>query len=130
MAPNDPLLAARRIRHRTLFIGLAATAISIVAGGGFRLAGSIAAGTALAAGNLWVIEQIVRRYFRSGTKRSGGGMVLAGKLLAMVLILYLIVHYVPVHLLAFMGGFAALVAASLWEGLAQAPQGAAKPEVN
>jgi len=94
------------------------------------MAGSTALGAGLISANLLAIEWIAERYFRPGVDRSSAGGLIILKLAAMVLILYAIVRYVPVHLPAFIGGFAAFVLASVWEGIAAPKTPAAGPEVN
>jgi len=125
----DPIANARRIRKLTLILGAAASAVLFFVSQSVHLTLSLAAGTLLVCLNLWAIEFIVDRYFRPGADKSKAGGLLVLKLAAMVLILYAVVRYVPVHLLAFMGGFMVFMMASLWEGLAGRNKPAASPEV-
>ncbi len=124
----DPLANARRIRKLTLLLGAFAASALLIVSRSPELTLSFVAGTALVYLNLWTIEFIVERYFRPGANKSKAGGLLILKLSAMVLILYAVVRYVPVHLLAFMGGFMVFMLASLWEGLAGRTKPAANPE--
>lgn len=119
----------RRIRRNTLILAALAAPALLVVTRSLYLTISLLAGTALVVLNLWVIEIIVNRYIRAGADKAAGGGMLILKLALLVLILYMVVRYEPVHLLAFMGGFFLFVMASLWEGFAGKTHTAADPEV-
>lgn len=119
----------RRIRKVTLILGAVAAAFLLAVSRSVPLTLSLLAGTGLVTLNLWTIELIVGRYFLPGANKGKAGGLLILKLSAMVLILYMVVRYVPVQLmLAFMGGFVALLTATMWEGLAGRNKPAAIPE--
>lgn len=118
----------KRIERTALLLVVVATAVSVVFWD-WRIVLGVALGGGLAALNFHVLRRIMQSLFKSsGAKpqqQAALGVVLMLKFAVLGTIIFLVIRFVPVNMVALMAGISVVVAAIFIEGICTLLRGVA-----